>query len=801
MADTQLFFDDFDNAVVDVNTDPSNGTVTEPAGSDLVCSIANGVDGRWDDYDYKGVLAYENLASYLQPNKLVYFETRLTALTFDGVTCMGGLVLSNDAKTQCVWIAFYPNNKQVYVQYVNGGSHNTWANEYPGLLDDDPGRENLFLRMYYNPGTNRDAAPVLGLKAQEVSFWYRKETEQAWRLFHTHDISWISAPTRFGVFTRNWSPYPQASSYFDYLRLMEVDDSGDVVKLFDAGDPWERSVTDQPSEGAYEDQYELPTAGGPAKHTAPDVGVGQRIPGPPHQPVGSIGPFDTGAYEDQHELPTAGGPEKHTAPEVGMGLHLPGPVETAPPGDRRGPEELTGFEDFLYYALSTAPEFRSGAYDVNGRPFFISGGYEAVESFQLYDTSGEPWANPTVNGFTGYAKDGTHYTAGVQDVGPVYAPWYSEAVSDDRGPRSDFPDRVLVVRKRDEIVLFDLDSYDGTPANLTMWMRFRHGNFFFVGNSQQAVLAEMHNGVLVVAQDTVSTQGGLVLIDFKRDGEQDFIQLIRSNNHYRALSSINMTNRNATSWTTTAGVAGARINAENVYRFVVRVRNTTDMDLLAMGEDRGDPKLIRLVNNVPQSWFDVSGDAQGEDNLNDYWYRNAVFDDVGWLWTSAGRRLFRHLDPDAWYDGPMIEQSVRYNPLQRSVELPNQIRWLVAARDYIYAATDVGVYQVNRGTLEYWLAYTVEGLGGGGRTNTPPFGELIVGGNRQIRQMYVLTYAEASYLGIATEIGGIGVQDPRAQGANGGVTIIRLYDDYVVHSYEYPDLVEDGAFGVIMVPT
>lgn len=34
--------------------------------------------------------------------------------------------------------------------------------------------------------------------------------------------------------------------------------------------------------------------------------------------------------------------------------------------------------------------------------------------------------NPTANVHTGFAADGTHYTAGVQDSGPVFASWYTE---------------------------------------------------------------------------------------------------------------------------------------------------------------------------------------------------------------------------------------------------------------------------------------------------------------------------------------------------------------------------------------
>jgi hypothetical protein len=273
MADQQLFFDDFDNATVDVSTDPTNGTVTEPAGSELICSIGLGLDARWDGSDYKGVLAYEDIASHVNPNKMWYAEAKLTKIAYSGTTCLGGLCLSNSAKTQALQTGFYPSNKHYYVQYLNGGSHGTYFNTLAGILDDDPSRENLLMRIYYNPGTNRDDAQVIGLGPNEASCWYRgaRDAQEVWKHAWTGSISWFT-PTRFGVWLRNWSPYPSVDVHHDYLKLVEVDD--DLLKVLGGDDNWERNVINRATQGAYEDQAEILTAGGPVRHVAPSVGVG-----------------------------------------------------------------------------------------------------------------------------------------------------------------------------------------------------------------------------------------------------------------------------------------------------------------------------------------------------------------------------------------------------------------------------------------------------------------------------------------------------------------------------------------------
>lgn len=74
--------------------------------------------------------------------------------------------------------------------------------------------------------------------------------------------------------------------------------------------------------------------------------------------------------------------------------------------------------------------------------------------------------NPTL-GHNGFAFDGTRYTAGVQDAGPIFASWYSEPTGPYRGDSLTFPKFGLILLSKVSLVILD----ESTRA-LTLWMQF-----------------------------------------------------------------------------------------------------------------------------------------------------------------------------------------------------------------------------------------------------------------------------------------------------------------------------------------
>lgn len=544
---------------------------------------------------------------------------------------------------------------------------------------------------------------------------------------------------------------------------------------------------------AFEDDYDLPGGGGPEHHTFPQTGRGLFLPGPATQEADA--PHGTkveASFDDRYALPTAGGPTRHSATDdgqVGAGVRMPGPPGQAIEGFI-GPNDVGVWEDVLRYFMQGVPEFNPASFDIDGRPHFTSEVY--FHAF-YYNTAGEPWNTPTANNFTGYARNGKHYTNGSEDAGPVWAPWATEGASDDRGSRADFPLHALIVTGRYEVVIFDLDTYVGAVNTLKVWMRFKWNDADYMclgrGNANIRDL-KMANGTMVAVSQydsSPATNGGIFCVDFKAN-DQSWLALFRADadGTWRSIAGKTIVNRHETGLFEAQG-SGVQIYSEYIYRVALKVSGTNGLFIAHAGEDYEDP-LLYLEDNTFVWRGVLSGDDLGEVNLNDEWYKDVLIDEQGWLWTRRENRIYRH------GPRPFTEQGIHQNTWDRElrphVDIPHTILSWVAARDHLYIGTEVGVYKMERGTLKYWLAYTTPGGKGKGRLATgTDEGELLKASHSHSYRLFATSYSTASYLAVP--------QDYRRGGA---VTVIRLYDDYVVGEYAYPDLTEDGAYFSVLTP-
>src|SRR5208282_2643054 len=75
--------------------------------------------------------------------------------------------------------------------------------------------------------------------------------------------------------------------------------------------------------------------------------------------------------------------------------------------------------------------------------------------------------NPIVQNHTGFAWDGTLYSAGVQQPGPIYASWYTEGQSVYRGKLQTFPQDGLILLSKVALTVLDAST-----AALSLWMQF-----------------------------------------------------------------------------------------------------------------------------------------------------------------------------------------------------------------------------------------------------------------------------------------------------------------------------------------
>jgi hypothetical protein len=81
-----------------------------------------------------------------------------------------------------------------------------------------------------------------------------------------------------------------------------------------------------------------------------------------------------------------------------------------------------------------------------------------------YDNDG--FFSPGI-GLTGFAFDGTHYTNGIQDAGPVFASWYVEAPGPYRSTTKAFPSQAIVILSQVALTIMD-----GTINFPPLWMQF-----------------------------------------------------------------------------------------------------------------------------------------------------------------------------------------------------------------------------------------------------------------------------------------------------------------------------------------
>lgn len=441
--------------------------------------------------------------------------------------------------------------------------------------------------------------------------------------------------------------------------------------------------------------------------------------------------------------------------------------------------------DSTLLRLGTTAQFNGidPTLDGEGHPHFtVSGACLWARVLDLRKGAG--WVDPVGVGLTGYAKDGKRYTAGVQDPGPVWAPWASEAASNNRSSRPDAPDQVLAClcyasASSYELVLFDLDTF---PATFDVWMRFLpKTSYSMLGNFTTLPWdVAFFDGMLAIVLH--ATVGRLHLLDFRSDG-QDCACFIGSDDHWLALAGKTLVNRNDDGgWYTTnlSGRPELRLENENPKR-VEMSGDETRIWAVMSGEDAVD--VVGILGSVPQGR--VSGVIdQSPANVDP---RITALSPDGWLWFSVQNRVVRNLMD--YREGLVVDPGSGSNQFTaaqlrffRQATLPHVVTSMCATRNWVFCGTEVGVYRVHKVDLTWALAYTVAGGGGGGRQDSPPAGEILLGSNPEVLRISAITAEKSSYLLVASD------------GGDGGVTVIRLYDDVVVFSKDYDSgLRESGA--------
>ncbi len=139
----------------------------------------------------------------------------------------------------------------------------------------------------------------------------------------------------------------------------------------------------------------------------------------------------------------------------------------------------------------------------------------------------ESFFHPTTTGHTGFAYDGTHYTAGIQDPGPIFASWYTEAAGPYRGGTKTFPTSAVVILSGVALTIMD-ESQLTEDQSKWLWMQFLIQDSQLLGNNFNNSLIgftptflNYSNGVLSVIcipdQGSTIQSNMVVTIDFVAD--------------------------------------------------------------------------------------------------------------------------------------------------------------------------------------------------------------------------------------------------------------------------------------------
>lgn len=759
--------DHFDNSAVDLSTILGNGSISEPAGTELVVSCPAATNCYWWTGTYNAPIAYTGLTSKVHHvgRSVVVMEAKL----------------NEKSSTQPTWgygqcgIALFENTQNAYMLYYSGygvagayfvsrilagsAGHLAQSGTVANPGDVDP----HVTKIYWNsdPLIARYVPDLdVWMDPNELRFYFSTNGGSSFSHFLTTTLhADIGPELNIGCFVSNSYQYPQTTGEFDYLDVWELVPA-EEFELTDLPYGFEEQA--DPVESVEFDDQTQPhlEQEGPTQYQS-GVPTGQTI-------------SNEVRWDDITQPADAGGQEEYRDGTV-RGLYPPFSEHVPSPGT--GPQPSVQFEDEIAYFISGLTDYRQDTTDSNGHPHFVS---ERIVFGFFYDAAQEagPWTNPTDPSFTGYGKDGNYYVSGV-DQG-TNAPWADETETDNRGPRADFPDKALICVGFDdpylipkEIVIFDLDNF---PTSLDVWMRFEFGpsggSYTMLGRvNQKPAFIKMSNGILGVVCTQGDYRGHLILINFTRQGD-DCAHLIRSDAHYRWSPAGEIADRNLVGsyWTTSGVSPSLRTDSEYIYALEMFADGATTWVAVG-GEDPG-PNFYK-IENKPTARVQVTGET-GSANIGDA-RKVAISRDGTWFFTVEDK-IFRLLSADYLEDycyAYTDKTSRRLGGAPDWVQLPHNITQLIAVGPFLYAGTEVGIYQIDRGSFDYWLAYTIEDGGGGGKSNSPPAGEILAGPTPEIVSLQGVALNSSRYLFVATY---------------NGITTIRVEDDQAIDSRTFPSL-------------
>jgi hypothetical protein len=749
------YHDDFNNGVVDCRIDSPNGRGVVSESTSLYLASTAGQDcDWWYTVSRRGALAYMPIASLTKVGTW-YLEETVSAINLAGNT-YGYL--------HCL---IYDGTRMVWMGCQGTGPSYSFSFNYWNGADSNIGSFSTTLPVKLRYVWVKSTNIVTGYS------WGPGDSD--WVSRGSYTMPWT--PVWYGAGIKNWS-----GQQFGSANLSQMDISYDLLpaanyKTFDRAGEYNTGVGDLPV---------LRTLQGPTQQSQPSIGRGLVL----NERSANAGAITTptlggaGAGEsDSYVFRTLTGQQQHDQPRVGQGYVLnerggyTGGLAAPAVGDGS-----VGMSDPYVTRLQNAL-YQLGGVDSEGHAYF--NGYDH-NVCQVINNANAPWHTPTLNNFSGYARDGKKYTNGVQDAGPVWAPWASEAAGAHRSLRADFPVKAAFVATNSEISVFDLDNY----PTVKLWMRFNVGssdNWVMIGSTvRRPSCIEFWNGQLCVGHS--GSDGYLAAVDFKATTAPIAYLIGASNPCFVWTTGKTIVDRNVWNFTTTGGIAGLYMGGSLTWYELATYHDGTDL-YVAAATSRGP-----CVFHAWDWYTGFAGIANGactaicfdrhQTGRASSWGAGVLFYAIGSV-IYRNRREYRSGSNQVISDGSeWLRRRVKSGPTD-FIDLGTgvTVNYLVPGPPYIYAATNQGIYRIHQSTLAAELRYsTADGMG---------TYKVIPGTRRNVLSLRSFTLiSNSTFLAVAR---------PASGQYRGGVAILRDKDGALLGSWQSPTLpMLDGSGAVEM---
>ncbi len=223
-----------------------------------------------------------------------------------------------------------------------------------------PSTTPYIYRIYWNPTENsffvENSNKIL---SNQISFFYSVDDGVTFNHLYTEDIKFT--PTRFGVFSKNWSPYPVLTAKFDYISQSSFSYEKDILE-----------------KSTIYDSSEFKNVGGETQYQL-GIETGKKID-------------EKSTIYDSSEFKNVGGETQY---QLG--------IETGKKID-----EKSTIHDSVVCGIDDA-NYRKDKNDDDGNEFLNNFN---VKYSVVVDTTQESFGNPTTMDHYGAARDGYYYYAG-----------------------------------------------------------------------------------------------------------------------------------------------------------------------------------------------------------------------------------------------------------------------------------------------------------------------------------------------------------------------------------------------------